>query len=254
MDEQCLPFDHPNLSTHLNWIVDTFKQMGEKEKGLEFCREKLNDQKNRLGENHPRVACTLMTMASICKDDDPTEALGYYEEALSILENCIPPDHQTTSNCLISMACLYSKYDMNEDALRCELKALEFKRQTLSSDHVDIAYNLRNIGISYEEMNNPSEALRYYNESLSIYKLNYGPEHENVKLVEEYIAQLTNERSSSSTNETAKGNVEDSPFDPNPPSADPTPSSINIVPKPQSNLTNNKNSSAVAKSKTCIIQ
>jgi tetratricopeptide (TPR) repeat protein len=222
MDEQCLPFDHPNLSTHLNWIVDTFKQMGEKEKGLEFCQEKLNDQKNRLGENHPRVACTLMTMAIICKDNDPTEALGYYEEALSILENCIPPDHQTTSNCLTAMACLYSKYEMNKGALRCELKALDLARQTLSSDHISIANNLKNIGIFYQKMNNPSEALRYYNESLSICKLNYGPEHEKVKLVEEDIARLTN--------------------------------SMNIVPKPQSNRTNKKKSSAVVKHKKCIIQ
>jgi tetratricopeptide (TPR) repeat protein len=255
MEEQCLPFDHPDLSTHLDWIVDTYQQMGEKEKGLEFCREKLIDQKNRLGENHPRVACTLMIMASVYEDDDPNKALEYYEEALSILENFTPPDTQTTSRCLTCMTCLYSKYEMNTDALRCELKALDLARQTWSADHINIANNLRNIGISYKEMNNSSEAFRYFNESLSIYKLNYGPEHEKVKLVEEDIARLTNEESPSYTNEADKENVEEEPhLDPDPLPSNSTPSWIAIVPKPHANSGNNKNSSEVIKSKTCIIQ
>jgi tetratricopeptide (TPR) repeat protein len=233
MEEQCLPFDHPHLSTDLCGIVDTYKKMGEKEKGLEFCREKLNDQKNRLGENHPRFARILMIMASVYEDDNLNEALKYYEEALSILGNCIPPDHQTTTDCLTFMACLYSKYEMNTDALRCELKALDLARQTLFADHINIARDLRNIGISYEKMNNRSEALRYFNESLSIYKLNYGPEHEKVNLVEEDIARLTNEESPSSTNETDKENVEKEPhLDPEPLPSNFTPSSIAIVPKP----------------------
>jgi tetratricopeptide (TPR) repeat protein len=255
MEEQCLPFDHPNLSAHLGSIVDTYKQMGETDKGLELCREKLAVQKNRLGENHPRIAQTLMIMASVRKDDNPNEALEYYEEALSMLENSIPPDHQTTSECLISMACLYSAYDMYEDALRCELKALELKRQTVTSDHIDIANNLRNIGISYKDMNNPSEALRYFNESLSIYKLNYGSEHEDVKKVGKDIALLNGEQSSPSDSETKQENVQEEPyFNPDLLSSNPTPSTAVVVPKSSSDHANNKQSSTIVKSKTCIIQ
>jgi tetratricopeptide (TPR) repeat protein len=255
MEEQCLPFDHPDLSTHLRWILNTYKKMNETEKGLEFCREKFNVQKNRLGENHPRVARTLMTMASVCEDDNPNEALEYYEEALSILEQSIPSDHQTTSNCLTYMACLYANCGQSEDALRYYVKALDLYRQTLSSDHINIANTLRNMGLCYEYMNDLSEALRYFNESLSIYKLNYGPEHEKVKKVEKDIAQLNGEQSSPSTNETEKENVEEeSRLDPDPLPFDTTPSPITNVPKSQSDHANNKQSSAVVKSKTCIIQ
>ncbi|CAF0953414.1 unnamed protein product [Adineta steineri] len=88
------------------------------------------------------------------------------------------------------MSCLYSNCDMREDALRYELKALELNRQILSSDHINIANRLRNIGLDYEEMNNLSEALRYFSESLSIYQANYGPEHEMVKRGEADIAIL----------------------------------------------------------------
>ncbi|CAF3797467.1 unnamed protein product [Rotaria sp. Silwood1] len=194
MEEQCLPFDHPKLSSDLYWIVDTYKKMGEHEKAIELCQNKLNIQQNRLGENHPRSARTLMIIANVLQKKDPNEAVKYYEKALSILENSTPPDYQTTSECLTCMTCLYGAYNMNEDALRCELKALDVNRTILSSDHIDIANNLRNIGISYREMNNPSEALRYFNESLSIYKVNYGSEHEKVKKVEADIATLNEEQ------------------------------------------------------------
>ncbi|CAF1281709.1 unnamed protein product [Adineta steineri] len=178
MEEQCLPFEHYNLSNHLGWIIDTYKKMNEIGKALDLCHQKLVIQKRRLGKNHTRVARTLMIMADLIKGDNHNEAL---EQALSVLENCTPSNYQLTSKCLTSIGCLYSKYDMTEDALRCQLKALELYRQTLSSDHINIAKSLKNIGLCYEEMNNLSEVLRYFNESLSIYRANYGSKHVKVK-------------------------------------------------------------------------
>jgi len=81
--------------------------MSEIEKGLEFCREKLRDQKNRLGENQPCIARILKIMGDAIMSNDRNTSLQYYEEALSILENCIPPDYQTTSVCLKWMAGAY---------------------------------------------------------------------------------------------------------------------------------------------------
>lgn len=51
-------------------------------------------------------------------------------------------------------------------------------------------------------MNNPSKALIYFNESLSIYRANYGPDHEKLKSVENDIAKLANKQP------TIMGNVE----------------------------------------------
>ncbi|CAF0934612.1 unnamed protein product [Adineta steineri] len=199
MDEQCLPFDHSDLSDHLGWIIDTYKTMNEIDKALYLCQQKLLIQKSRLGENHPRIAQALMIMADLIKDDNRNGALEYYEQALSVLENCTPLDHEVTSECLSAMAYLYSKRDMIEDALRCDLKALELFRQTLSSDHINIAISLRNIGLDYKRMNKLSEALRYFNESLLIYRANYGAKHEKVKRGEAHIAVLKNKQVSLSS-------------------------------------------------------
>ncbi|CAF1144346.1 unnamed protein product [Adineta steineri] len=206
MAEQCLPFEHSNLSIHLGSITGIYKKMNEIDRALDLCQQKLLIQKTRLCENHPRIARTLMIMANLITDNNPNEALEYYEQALSVLENCTPSDYQLNSTCLSSMSCLYSNYDMIEDALRCELKVLELNRQTLSSDHISIANSLRNIGLCYENMNNLFEALRYFSESLSIYRANYGPEHKMVKEGEADIARLEDKQLSLSTHKEESKN------------------------------------------------
>ncbi|CAF0934735.1 unnamed protein product [Adineta steineri] len=190
IDEQCLPFDHSNLSNHLGWIIAIYKKMNEIDKALDLCQQKLVIEKTRLGENHPRIARTLIIMADLNENGNPNGASQYYKQALSVLENCTPLDHLVTSGCLSSMGLLYSNCGMNEDALRCQLKALEIDRQTLSSDHTNIANSLRNIGLCYENMKNLCEAHRYFNKSLLIYQSNYGAGHEMVKRGETDIADL----------------------------------------------------------------
>ncbi|CAF4586003.1 unnamed protein product [Rotaria sp. Silwood2] len=200
MDEQCLPIDHPDRSKHLDWIVDTYKKVGEIEKALDLCRKQLNTQKSSLPETHPCIARTLISMADVLEDKDPNQALDHYASALCILEQSTSPDHRAISQCLTSMACLYSNCGMFDNALKCQLKALDLNRQILPSNHTSIANNLRNIGLFYQAMNKSSEALRYFDESLSIYRASYGQDHEYVKRGETDIFNMKTKTNSKSTN------------------------------------------------------
>jgi tetratricopeptide (TPR) repeat protein len=194
MEEQCLPCDHPDLSRHVDWIVDMYKKNSHIDKALDFCREKLNSRKNTLGENHPRVVEMGITMGKVLTDNNLDQALYHYGAALSILQRQTSVDCEAVANCLISMSISYSKHNMLDDALQCQLKALELYRQILSSAHITIAITCRYIALSYQNTKNISEALRYFNESLSINQANYGPEHKKVKLVEADIAKLNEEK------------------------------------------------------------
>jgi tetratricopeptide (TPR) repeat protein len=190
MDEQCLAPDHPDHSIDLEMIVGAYKKLGQTEKALELCRKKLNDQKNTLGETHSCISRTLISMADVLKEENPNQALNYYKQALSALEQSKSPDHRAISQCLTSIGCLYWRQDMIDDALQCELQAFNLYQQNLSPDHTKIANSLRNLGIYYRCKNNPSEALRYFNESLSIYRANYKSDHEDVKRIEADIVEL----------------------------------------------------------------
>lgn len=196
VEERCLPPDHPNLISHLDWIVDTYKKKNETDKGLKLCQEKVNLRKSQLGATHPCVAQILMIMGDLIKGKQPKEALKYYEEALSILERRTPPNYQIMCVCLTYMSGLYSKQDLTKDAIRCEMKVLELYRRTLSSDHVDIANSFRNLGLYSEKLNIVSDAFRFYNRSLAIYRATYGPHHNEVKKVQDDIARLMSKRTS----------------------------------------------------------
>jgi tetratricopeptide (TPR) repeat protein len=166
--------------------------MNQIEKGLEFCREKLFDQKNRLDENHRCIARTLMIMGEVLENHNSNEALKTYEKALSILENCSSIDYETTSECLISIAHLCLNTGLVEQGLELAQTALDYNRRIFSSNNIVIAQNLTTIAKFYKQMKNSSKAFEYYNESLLIYRTNYESEHRTVKEVEADIARLKN--------------------------------------------------------------
>jgi tetratricopeptide (TPR) repeat protein len=260
MEERCLPRDHPNLISHIDWIVDTYKKMNETDKAVKLCQDKINLHKTRLGPNHPYIAQLFILISDLLKPKQPKEALKYYEEALTVLENASPSDYQTMSICLSDMSRLYSEYNLHKDAIRCELKALDLYRRTLPSDHTDIANSLRNIGSYYEKMNTPSEAFRYYNKSLLIYRANYGPEHKDVKKVEEDIARLMSKRTSIDLVEadlTLNSFLDDSSFMMDSSFTVPTISTNDISQESKPELQKDSKTSnsflSTLKSKTCII-
>jgi tetratricopeptide (TPR) repeat protein len=112
MDEECLSPDHLDRSTDLDMVVNIYKRMGKTEEAMNFCRTKLNNQRNVLGEIHPCIARTLITMADALEEENPNESLEYYKQALSVWEQLTSPDYRVIYQCLTSMSCLYSRNDM----------------------------------------------------------------------------------------------------------------------------------------------
>ncbi|UJR19231.1 hypothetical protein I4U23_022360 [Adineta vaga] len=190
MNEQCLPSDHPELSTNLNMIIEIYKKIGQTEKALNFCRTTLDKQRKTLGDIHSSIAETLISMGNILIEEKVNESFNYFKEALSILEQLRSSDTLLISQCLTWISCIYWKRNMIDDALQNQLRALNLNCQKLSNDHPKIANNLRNIGIFYRQINDLSGALRYFNESLSIYQVYYRSDHEDVRRIQKDIAEL----------------------------------------------------------------
>jgi tetratricopeptide (TPR) repeat protein len=190
MDEKCSPPDHYYLTGDLDKIVDTYKKKGDIDSAIQFCQKKLDDQEKKFGRNHSRFAQTLMTTAKTLAHKNIDEALKYYEEALLILEQSTTADFKIMNDCLASMNNIYSKQRISNDALQRFLKGFNLFCRILPSDHINIGNICKSIALCYQCMNNPNQALLYFNKSLSIYQTNYGLTHEKVKDIETKILRL----------------------------------------------------------------
>ena len=190
MEEACLPFDHSRLCQHANWIVQIYAKMGDADAALMFCQRRLDSQKSRLGDHHSHVARVLTMMGSVLENRDLEKASAYYREALSIVQ-CSPiTDHQTTFECLTAIGSWYTKCGMFREASEIYLEAVNLKRRVGSFDNLNLAYGLRNLGVSYLNMNDMAQARRCFQESLSIYLANYESKNERVQLLLADIAGL----------------------------------------------------------------
>jgi tetratricopeptide (TPR) repeat protein len=144
--------------------------------------------------HQPRIAQTLMTMAMVLAEKQPKLAVDYYQRALLIIQQSKMIDDRLLAKCLTALGELYALYKKFKDALQCLHKALIIHRRCLSPEHVNIADVCKTIAMCYLKLNDRSEALRYFNESLGIYQKNYASDHERVKYVEEKIVTLTSEQ------------------------------------------------------------
>ena len=190
MLEQCLPFDHPNLSITFRLIISIYIKINQIDKGLEYCQEKLQEQMNRLGHEHISIGRTLNIMGDTLSSIDLNKSLEYYQQGLTIFLSSTPPEYQEAIMCLKNMGATNGENGKTEEAIECYFKALDLSRQSLSSEHIDLAEILGSIAYGYELMDNTTEAIRYYKQSLSIFRANYGLKHEEVKETEEKIERL----------------------------------------------------------------
>ena len=211
MDEVCLPSDHPHLSKDLKQIAVVYMKNDQHADALKFCREKLDHQEKMSDAHQPRIAQTLMTMAMVLAEKQPKLAVDYYQRARLIIEQLKIVDDRLHAKCLSALGDLYALYKKFTDALQYLDKALTIHRRCVSPEHVNIADVCKTIAMCYLKLNDRSEALRYFNESLGIYQKNYASDHERVKYVQEKIAALTSEQN------TEKILESDITVDPTPP-------------------------------------
>lgn len=169
IDEVCYSFEHAKLCRHMNWFINICIKTGNINVALTSCQKMPNAQKSALNDKHPGIARTLIMMANVIQHIDQEKAFEHYQEALPILQSITILDYQAIAKCREEMGNFCSIYGMLDEAFNAHQEAVNLYRQTLSSNHIDLACSLRNLGIIYRDMHNISEAKRCFNESLSIY-------------------------------------------------------------------------------------
>ena len=150
---------------------------------IQFCKEKLP-----LFSTPPRRTHLLIFLGGLYEEPSPKEADRCYQQALTLFEQ-----HQNDSiieKSLQTMISFYWKCRMFDRALICQMKFLDYRRSILPARHPDIAYTLRGIARIYRAMNDLNQALKSFEESLVIFRMNFPSEHIDIKIIEKEIFDL----------------------------------------------------------------
>ncbi|CAM4780950.1 unnamed protein product [Rotaria magnacalcarata] len=219
--------DNIRIVSVLNYIELVCKHMGNLDRAMDYYRQSLNIYKiydirrNILSNDHSLLVNILIHIANIYYDNDFNQALEYYQQILSIEEITHPNDRLNKATTLRQIGLLYwnkhdwhnalnylnhtlkimvilSFYDdkfywkcrMFDRALLCQMKLLDLQRSKSTSNNQDIDYWLRDLARFYRAMNKSNEALKYFDQSLSILKTKYGSEHGDVKNIQKEILDL----------------------------------------------------------------
>jgi tetratricopeptide (TPR) repeat protein len=188
LQKQRLPHGHLDLSKLIDTIAKTYKKNGDNKRAMLFIEQEKASQISVLGKNHPCIASTLMTIGDVL---DNNETYQYYQEALSLLEKSSPQDEMRAIACIEMLGGLELDDNKVADGLAHLMQALDIRRRIQPADHNDVAHLLHSFGdVHFDCIQDYSEALRYYLESLAIYQAKYLPQHSSVIEVEGKIQKV----------------------------------------------------------------
>jgi tetratricopeptide (TPR) repeat protein len=105
------------------------------------------------------------------------EAIRFYEKALAIQQQSLPPNHPDLATSYNNIGEVYRNMGDYPKALSSHEKALAIRQQSLPPNHPDLAISYNNIGIVYDNMGDYPKALSSYEKTLAIQQQSLPPNH-----------------------------------------------------------------------------
>jgi tetratricopeptide (TPR) repeat protein len=105
------------------------------------------------------------------------EAITFYEKALAIQQQSLPPNHPDLGFSYNNIGEVYRKMGDDSKALSSYEKALAIKQQSLPLNHPSLAMSYGNIGIVYCNMGDYPKALSSYEKVFAIQQQSLPPNH-----------------------------------------------------------------------------
>lgn len=171
--------DHINmlnisLATSYNNLAELYSQQGKTlDKAFKFYQKSLKIRKELLGEDNFATATSYRNLGQyFLKVEDCKEALSNFNKALEIREKILNQNHpyiaQSYSDLALGYSCLGEEHE--DQSLEFFMKALEIEEEIWGETHIDTARTYYNIGHSFFVLKNKSEALKYTEKSLLIWR------------------------------------------------------------------------------------
>jgi CHAT domain-containing protein len=134
-----------------------------------------------LGAEHPAVAMSLNSLASVLSDrGDLENAIALLLEALRIQRSCFGDEHPDVALSLNNLASLAFDFGDREEAARLLRQALAVRRKVLGDGHPDTIIGMSSLAYSIQVMGNYAEAESLYRAALPAARGLLGDSHPGV--------------------------------------------------------------------------
>jgi tetratricopeptide (TPR) repeat protein len=188
--EKVLGPEHPDTVVTLNFLASTFEKLGQYEKAVLLYQRVLTINEAVLGPKHRTTAWTMNCLAILYQSlGQYDKALSLFEHALTICHSYFGSDHYATNQCETNLAVLYHTLGQYDKALPLSSGlfqyALELNRQGEYSkafelfqcdlairdngpEHVDTAFTLYHLALTYVFLDQPRQAVPLLQRALAI--------------------------------------------------------------------------------------
>ncbi len=217
--------EHSSLATTYSNIGVTCDTKGEYDKALEYYEKALLIQIKTLGEEHSNLATTYSNIGVTWSGKgEYDKALEYYEKALLIEIKTLGEEHRSLATSYNNIGLLWFNKMEYTQALEFYQKCLDIQLKTLGNENTDLADTYFNIGLShqhlkqykqginallkgykithaggfpfriadcYEQLNNNTDAFKYYLEAAEIRRELLGENDEHTILAAQKCIQLS---------------------------------------------------------------
>ena len=126
------------------------------------------------------------------KKENYNQALDYYQQQLNVEERCLPPDHPNLISHLDWIVDTYKKKNEPDKAVKLCQEKINRRKTQLGATHPCIAQILMIIG-DLLKRKEPKEALKHYEEALSILERKSPPEYQTMCTCLTYMSRLYSE-------------------------------------------------------------
>ena len=171
--------------------VDELKSQGGYSEAVPLAQRALAIQEKALGPNHPDVAQSLNSLATLYLElARYANAEPLFKRSLKIYEMVYGLDHPTVALVLNNLAQVYKRQGRYADAEPLLKRSFEIQTKTVGPSHPDTAISLNNLAELYNAQGRYSEAEPLLKQSLAINEKAFGPNHASVATSLNNLADL----------------------------------------------------------------
>ncbi len=170
------------LSRNLNLYGLISNALGDTKNAIEHFTKALMINKERYGNEHPKVASILTNFGWLWQTSgDVQKAIRYHEEALRINMTVYGAEHPDVATCLHGLGYAWSTLGDAKKAVGYFEEALKIHRM-YGDEHPKLADCLYNLGAAWQFLEDAKKAVGYFEEALKIYKKVHGDDHPKVAM------------------------------------------------------------------------